>query len=245
VDTGAVATLALWCVRDRNRALSVSAVARSLRILVDRLLSEVRPDGLIGNVYSTGLAVQALSLIQDLIPAGSWNCSRSLERLLLSAKDGSLKNPQAASQVTPSLEGRTYLDVGAIDCREDQSNLTLPDTTTPAAPVTSGQPDIRVCYNVTDGLGGTFSDRVLVRVPSGSILLRVMEAARDLFPQRFSFQYKMTLWGPSLYSVRGLEASSEDRTYWSLRSGSRPLEQGIGDYVPSDGETIVVILSRY
>lgn len=33
-------------------------------------------------------------------------------------------------------------------------------------------------------------------------------------------------WGPYITSVQGLEANSNDRTYWELLSGGRPLSQG-------------------
>ncbi|XP_069776078.1 transcobalamin-1-like [Narcine bancroftii] len=242
VDTGAVSILALMCVHISDPVFLVEPILLSLQRLKDHILSAVTSDGLIGNLYSTGLGVQALSVIGHIVPEGSWNCSLSLKRLL--DDPSALANPQAASQVTPSLEGRTYLDVGRMDCRRDFSNLTLLEPSEPT-PTEVEMPLITVSYNITDGVGGTFSYAIPISVPKGSSLLSVMEKARESRPLNFSFQLKTSLWGAYVTSIRGLRSSSKNRTYWQLLSGDRALEQGIEDYKPSDGEKIIIILSHY
>ncbi|XP_038668971.1 cobalamin binding intrinsic factor-like [Scyliorhinus canicula] len=190
------------------------------------------------------LLSQALAVNVDFIPEGSWNRSRTLEKLLSEIAKGSFSNPQAASQIAPSLEGWTYLDVNQLNCSADQDNLTLPETSTTLEPVTSAVP-IKVEYNIEDGVNHAFSDAVNVTVPRGSRLIQVLEEAQRLYPVRFSFTVTMTLWGPSLTMVRGLSSSSQDRTYWQLLNGSRPLDQGIGDYRPQNGEHIFARLTHY
>ncbi|XP_041032635.1 cobalamin binding intrinsic factor-like [Carcharodon carcharias] len=266
VDTGAVAALALRCVKDTGNNMKTTDLENALLKVLTQILHHVKSDGTIGNRYSTGLAIQlvtrakrvgrvhvlinssstgkALSVNSDLTPTGSWNQSKSLEKLLSEIHKGSFSNPAAASQIVPSLEGRTYLDVTRLNCSADQDNLTLPGTSTSSPPVTKGVP-ITVEYNIADTLMHTFSDAVNMTVPKGSPLIQVLEAAQHLYPVRFSFSVTMTKWGPSLTRIRGLSASREDRTYWKLLNGSKPLDQGIGDYRPVNGERIFAKLSHY
>ncbi|XP_072326197.1 transcobalamin-1-like [Scyliorhinus torazame] len=183
VDTGSVAALALRCVKQAGTIQNTVNIEDALRKVLTQILEHVKDDGLIGNLYSTGEAMQV-------------------------------------------------------------DNLTLPETSTTLAPVTSAVP-IRVEYNIEDGVNHTFSDAVNVTVPRGSRLIQVLEETQRLYPVRFSFDVTMTLWGPSLTIVRGLSSSNQDRTYWQLLNGSRPLDQGIGDYRPQNGEHIFARLTHY
>ncbi|XP_072409725.1 transcobalamin-1-like isoform X2 [Chiloscyllium punctatum] len=241
VDTGAVAALALRCVSDNQKTQCTTI---GLRKVLNQILLQVKDDGTIGNIYSTGLAIQALSANSDLVPSVRWNKTKSVYRLLDAIREGSFSNPQAASQATPSLDCRTYLDVRKLNCTADHNNLTFPVTTTSPPPTTQAVP-IAVEYNIVDGLTHSFNDAVNVSVPVGSSLIRVLEKARDLYPVRFSFSVTSTQWGPLLTTVRNLTASTETRTYWQLLSGTEPLDQGIGDYKPKDGERIVANYSQY
>nr|AJC97680.1 transcobalamin 1 [Leucoraja erinacea] len=235
VDTAAVSVLALQCF---------SPNPHGVQSVLHQILREADQNGTIGNIYSTGLAVQALSVSQDMIPDNRWDCSLSIDRLLKASREGEFANPQTASQVTPSLEGKSYLNVGEITCKDDISNLTLPELTT-APPTLSPPARIEVSLNVTDGVNGSFSDQTLVQVSSGSSLLEALRVARKLLPLRFSFDYQTSSYGPYLTTVQGLEASVADRTYWQLLSGSDPLQQGIADYTVQDGEKILIILTQY
>ncbi|XP_067874568.1 cobalamin binding intrinsic factor-like [Heterodontus francisci] len=244
VDTGAVAALALRCVKDKEQKLDTMNIENALKKVLTQILEHVEDDGIIGNLYSTGLAIQAFSVNSDLIPPGSWDLKKSRMKLLEEVERGSFSNPQSASQIAPSLDGKTYLDVNKLNCSADLDNLTLPEISSTPPPVT--QPvDILVEYSIVDGLNQTFSDKVNVIVPRGSLLIRVLEEAQKMHPERFRFNVTMTLWGPSLTSIRGLTASSENKTYWQLLSGSTPLDQGIGDYRPQNGEHIFAKFSNY
>ncbi|GCC16451.1 hypothetical protein chiPu_0022217, partial [Chiloscyllium punctatum] len=118
VDTGAVAALALRCMIDRKTTIHIS---NALNHILEQILSRITDDGLIGNLYSTGLAIQALSVNSDRVAPGRWNRTKSVGRLLSGILEGSFANPQAASQIVPSLEGRSYLDVTRLNCAEDCS----------------------------------------------------------------------------------------------------------------------------
>ncbi|XP_025033049.1 uncharacterized protein LOC112543111, partial [Python bivittatus] len=48
---------------------------------------------------------------------------------------------------------------------------------------------------------------------------------QDTNPSKFSFQTEETSWGPMVTSINGLQASTNEKTYWQFLSGKEPLEQ--------------------
>ncbi|CAM4565322.1 transcobalamin-1-like [Lepidochelys kempii] len=246
VDTAAVAVLAQICLQTRGQPLPLKVdkkIRQNVQWLVKKILNEKRSDGVIGNIYSTGLAMQALSVSSSYLKPGDWSCLHTLHTVLDKIPQGTFKNPMAASQILPSLENRTYLDVSKLNCSMDPDNLPL--STTRPAPPTSRPPSIRVTYTVADGLNNTFNDSISVTVPQGSVLFKVMEVAQDKDPSKFSFKYTQSSWGPYIISVRGLQADNNQRTYWQLLSNGIPLSQGAGDYVVYNGERLEVRFSTY
>ncbi|XP_039767337.1 transcobalamin-1 [Ornithorhynchus anatinus] len=239
VDTGAVAVLAQICVQRINKD---EKIEKNIRQLTEKILESEDRSGIIGNLYSTGLAMQALSVSGDYYENKDWDCNLSLRRMLKEIPLGTFKQPTAAAQLIPALEGKTYLDVTRGCCDSDPDNLTLssPSPTAPTNPST-----ITVTYKVTDGISNTFADSIVVSVPQGSVFLKVMEAARDQDQTRFGFTQKPSDWGPYITSVRGLKADNNQRTYWQLLSGDEPLSQGAGNYVVSDGEILEVKFTNY
>lgn len=61
------------------------------------------------------------------------------------------------------------------------------------------------------------------------------------------FKTKMTSWGPSLISVNGVKARKHHREFWALINGGtgKWLSKGIGQYLPSHNENIILRLSTY
>uniref|UniRef100_A0A8C4Y450 Transcobalamin 1 n=2 Tax=Gopherus evgoodei TaxID=1825980 RepID=A0A8C4Y450_9SAUR len=246
VDTAAVAILAHICLQTRGQPLPPKVykkIRQNVQWLVDKILAEKRRDGEIGNIYSTGLAMQALSVSSSYQKPGAWNCLQTLHRVLDKIPQGTFKNPMAASQVLSSLENRTYLDVSRLNCSMDPDNLPL-STARPTSP-TSRLPSIRVTYTVADGVNNTFNDSISVTVTQGSIFFKVMEVTQDKDPSKFSFTYTQSSWGPYITSVQGLQADNNHRTYWQLLSNGIPLSQGAGDYVVSNSERLEVKFTVY
>ncbi|XP_062974788.1 transcobalamin-1-like isoform X2 [Elgaria multicarinata webbii] len=248
VDTAAVAVLAQICVQTTDTAaLSPEVnqtIAATVQWLLKKILEKKSQDGVIGNIYSTGLAMQALTVSDNYLTPGSWNCSQTLARVLREIPEGTFDNSMAASQIVPSLEGQTYLDVSTINCSQDENDLTL-STSLPTTPSSTPPDLITVNYTVTDGVNNTFSDSIKISVPKGSVFLRVMEAAQKDEPYKFSFIYEQQSWGVYITSVRGLNADLTKHTYWELLSGGKALPQGAGDYVVKDGESLMVKFTTY
>ncbi|XP_038620903.1 transcobalamin-1 [Tachyglossus aculeatus] len=239
VDTGAVAVLAQICVQ---RSEKDEKIEENIRQLVKKILESEDKYGTIGNVYSTGLAMQALFVSGDYYENKDWDCNLSLKKMLNEIPLGTFEQRTAAAQLIPALEGKTYLDVTRGHCDSDSDNLTLssPSPSAPASPST-----IKVTYKVTDDVNNSFADSIVVSVPKRSYFLKVMEAAQEQDKTRFGFTLKSSYWGPYVNSVRGLQGNGEQRVYWKLWSGNKPLDLGVMNYRVSDGEILEVRFSRF
>ncbi|NWU33308.1 IF factor, partial [Hylia prasina] len=201
-------------------------------------------NGMIGNIYSMGLALQALEATRKFYAPQKWDCSQAFS--VVYAHD--YQQPMAIAQVLPALVGRSYLDAAGLDCAATKN--VSPSRQLPLSPVlgTHGVPraPIQVHYSITNTLQGKhFHYSTSVTVPSGSTLLQVMEVAAEENPQTFSFQTEQTSWGPYVTSIHGLAASTGDRTYWQFLSAGNALEEGVGLYKPHDGEHIQAVFSTY
>ncbi|XP_032075222.1 cobalamin binding intrinsic factor-like isoform X2 [Thamnophis elegans] len=224
VDTGAVASLALFCVYE-GRSSSQSQITEALKHTIEQILNKQQDNGLLGNIYSTGLAMQALSVTSEFQSANAWNCSKTLNEVLQKIIEGAFSTPAATSQILPSLVGKTYLDVRSPICNSET---------------------VTVQYKVINKLiGSYFEHSITVKVPKGSVLLAVLKAAQQLNASEFSFETEETSWGPMVTSINGLRGSTDEKTYWQFLSGKTPLEQGVGSYKPRDNELIVAIFSTY
>ncbi|NXP34015.1 IF factor, partial [Leiothrix lutea] len=175
-------------------------------------------NGLIGNIYSMGLALQALEATREFYAPREWDCAQAFS--VVYAHD--YQQPMAIAQVLPALVGKSYLDAAGLDCpaTKDMS----PRRQTPLSPLLGRHALIRVNYTITNTLRGQhFNHSTSVTVPGGSTLLQVMEGAAAENAEIFSFTTEQTFWGPYVTSIHGLAGSTEDRTYWQFLSAGKPL----------------------
>ncbi|NXG63770.1 IF factor, partial [Hemiprocne comata] len=195
-------------------------------------------DGVIGNIYSTGLALQVLGATREFYAPREWDCGQAFS--MVSSHD--YQQPTAIAQVLPALLGMSYLDAAGLDCPAVSLVLCPP---CPFVPPPPGAP-IMVHYSITNKLQGKhFSYSISLEVPAGSTLLQVLQAAEEEKPDIFSFQTEQTSWGPMVVSIHGLAANPDDRTYWQFLSGGDALQEGVGTYKPWDGEHIQAVFSTY
>ncbi|NXF54182.1 IF factor, partial [Oceanites oceanicus] len=198
-------------------------------------------DGMIGNIYSMGLALQALGATGKFYAPREWDCAQAFSVVY----NHDYHQPMAIAQVLPALVGRSYLEAAGLDCTTSAGTLPAPvpgahpASPLPAAPIT-------VHYSIVNKLQGRhFTYTTSVRVPAGSTLLKVLQEAAVEKPDIFSFQTKQTSWGPMVVSIHGLAANPDDRTYWQFLSGGDALQEGVGTYKPQDGEHVEAIFSTY
>ncbi|XP_004714984.1 transcobalamin-1 [Echinops telfairi] len=249
VDTGAMAVLALTCVKRSiiNQQIKTDqsvtqSIDSHIGILVKKILSEKKNNDLLGNIYSTGEAVQALLVSSSYYKENEWNYQRTLDAVHKEISQGAFKIPMAAAQILPALMGKTYLDVNKDSpCPGTSSNLnvSIPES----GPVSPPPPSSLITVHYSVKVNKTDSTTVTVR--NGSVFLDVMEKAQEHNKTIFGFTMKETSWGPYITSVQGLKANSNERTYWEILSGGIPLSQGVGSYVVHDGEYLEIRWSKY
>ncbi|XP_053306896.1 cobalamin binding intrinsic factor [Spea bombifrons] len=230
VDTAAVAVMGFSCVlsMDTTHTESIKTLKNAQSIMLDLILKQKKSDGTIGNIYSTGLAGQALTAAQLYYPPGSWDCPLTVQKILQQIRQGTFSLPIAAAQVLPFLNGRSYLNVKGMQCQANNATL------------------ITVDYTIVNDLTGDyFKHSIQVAVPEGSTLLKVMEKAAEVNPKEFSFSTEETSWGLFITSINNLGGNSNQKTYWQFFSGITPLEEGVSTYKPHNKEHILAIFSKY
>ncbi|KAM9078887.1 cobalamin binding intrinsic factor [Megaptera novaeangliae] len=248
VDTGAMVTLALTCMyhkipvgsEDDYRVL----FGQVLKYTVENISMMIQDNGIIGNIYSTGLAMQALSVTPER-PNKEWNCQKTMDSVLDEIKEGKFHNPMSIAQILPSLKGKTYLDVPHVSCSPGHEvQPTLPN---PPSPVPTSAYNITVKYTINNQLRGVerlFNETINVSVKRGSVLLVVLEEAQRENPT-FKFETTMTSWGPMVSSINNIAENVNHKTYWQFLSGKTPLNEGVADYKPFNHEHITANFTQY
>ncbi|KAM6157467.1 cobalamin binding intrinsic factor [Rhynchocyon petersi] len=248
VDTGAIATLALTCMYHKipvgaDEGYS-SLFSQVLKNTVADISMRVKDDGIIGDIYSTGLAMQALSVTPEQ-PSQEWNCKKTMDTILNEIKQGKFHNPMSIAQILPSLKGKTYLDVPNVICSPDQElQPTLPSYPSPAPTSAS---NITVIYTVNNQLRGVellFNVTIDISVKKGSVLLVILEEAQRKSPM-FKFDTTMTSWGLMVSSINNITENVNHKTYWQFLSGETPLNEGVADYIPFNQEHITANFTQY
>uniref|UniRef100_A0A8C5Q358 Transcobalamin-2 n=1 Tax=Leptobrachium leishanense TaxID=445787 RepID=A0A8C5Q358_9ANUR len=240
VDTEAVAGMAFMCLKrsDLYTTELRGQLSTAVESVKQKILDSQNTDGSLGNIYSTGLAVQFLSALET---KDAQTCSKATEALLEAIKQGKFSNPMMMSQIMPVLHGKSYLDVANVDCTLESDNLFIsPVSVLPELP--NGGVSINVQLVVEGPSGQSITHDI--HVPSQSSLLDILETAQK---QNSNFRYEKmdSLYGPYLTSVNGVKSSTAASTYWQLlKDPNISLVEGIADYKPGDGERIILRLSK-
>ncbi|XP_031983922.1 transcobalamin-2 isoform X2 [Corvus moneduloides] len=243
VDTEAVVALAFTCLEQRRLVgTGLAAELRAAAHRASRSMAEAQgPDGIIGNIYSTPWALQVF------LATGACQTEPAFDRAMAALLENLEAFGTAATmaQVLPVLHGRSYLDIASMHCQEESDTLTPMDIEPPTEVPGSKTVQLVVecplpwCYELR------LYDRP-VPVPAAASLLDVLWAAAALEPHDFKFHTQDTPQGPFLTQVLGLEARQEKRNYWQLLTApNTPLQMGIADYRPQDGETLILRLSEW
>ncbi|XP_051629325.1 transcobalamin-2 isoform X1 [Manacus candei] len=242
VDTEAVLALAFACLE--RRRLVGAGLAAELRDTVHRVSRSMAqaqgPEGIIGNIYSTPWALQVFLAtgMCHTEPAYSRAMAALLENL------DAFGTATTMAQVLPVLHGHSYLDIASMRCQEELDTLTPLDVEPPTE--VPGNKTVRLVVECAQPWCSELQlyDR-RVSTPAAASLLDVLGAATAQEPH-FTFDTQDTPQGPYLTQVLGLEARQEKRNYWQLLTApSTPLLTGVADYIPHDGETLILRLSEW
>ncbi|XP_078083041.1 transcobalamin-2-like [Mustelus asterias] len=239
IDTNAMMVLALKCVHDSkmpNNAWMYSNhrrtnVLKAMNKLVQQIQNQQAENGIIGNIYSTAVALQALLAVRD---EARWLKGK---RALIEAPEEAFDNPMVLSQLLPVLYRKTYLDIGQMECNDEHDGL----NTTKLSVTT--EPNV----TQTGFVHLTVKDISKADICKAKVPLRQRMSLLDVLNEaNFNFETKQTLWGPFLTSVCHLRAQDAEKTYWQLISGENTqLNKGIKDYHPHGKEHILLQLSHF
>ncbi|NWV16585.1 TCO1 protein, partial [Origma solitaria] len=168
-------------------------------------------NGMIGNIYSMGLALQALESSSEFYAPRKWNSAQACNVVY----NHDYQQPMAIAQVLPALVGKSYLDTGRLCCAVT------------SGPRAIGCPSpVTVQFSITNTLKNYFHYSTSVCVPDNSTLLQVMEVAAEEKPDIFCFQTIPSNIGPYVTSIHGLAGNTTERTYWQFFSSWSPLQKG-------------------
>ncbi|XP_069755249.1 transcobalamin-1-like [Narcine bancroftii] len=115
VDTKAVSALAARCLLDQGYK-PLDQIRTALIKLTAGLYCARTENGTIGNLYSTGLAMQALIANEDMFPRLIWRAAEVELAMLSAVHAGAFDMPISAAQLLPALLGRSFLDVDQMPC---------------------------------------------------------------------------------------------------------------------------------
>ncbi|XP_005408125.1 PREDICTED: gastric intrinsic factor [Chinchilla lanigera] len=248
VGTGAVAALALTCMYNKIPVGSGNSYrtlfGHVLQSTVENISLRIRDNGIIGNIYSTGLAMQALSVTPEQ-PSKAWDCEKTMATVLDEIKEGKFQNPMSIAQILPSLKGKTYLDVPQVICGSDQ--VVPPSVPVYPTAVPTLASNITVIYTINNQLRGVellFKATIEVSVKAGSVLLLVLQEAQRKNPI-FKFELTMTSWGLIVSSINNIAENVNHKTYWQFLSDGTPINEGVTYYVPFNHEHIIANFTQY
>lgn len=106
--------LALECVYDRTelpdtRGLLQEALEEVSKGFLDK---QEEGEGVIGNIYSTSLAMQVLETASKFYAPRQWDCAQAFSAVY----SHQLQQPMAVAQAVPALVHKPYLDAASLDC---------------------------------------------------------------------------------------------------------------------------------
>ncbi|XP_027809261.2 transcobalamin-2 [Marmota flaviventris] len=230
VDTVAMAGLALTCLERFNFNPDLrQRITLAIQTSKEKILKAQTPEGYFGNVYSTPLALQLLMTSPMPRMGLGIACLKARTALLAILKDGAFQNALMISQLLPVLNHKTYMDLIFPDCQAPR--VMLASTLENPSPAHVSEM-ISVTLKVSSVLPPY---QQAISVLAGSSLKDVLEKAHEL--GGFTYGTQASLSGPYLTTVMGKAVG--DREFWQLlRAPDTPLQQGIADYRPQDGETI-------
>ncbi|MGH0143374.1 UNVERIFIED_CONTAM: hypothetical protein FKN15_005641 [Acipenser sinensis] len=231
-----------WCLKDSAELYDARLnehVQHALGAVKAELVKAQDEKGLIGNVFSTPLAVQALLAMNS----AAAQCSTAVETLVTEMSLGTFHNPMAISQLLPVLHQKTYLDISKMDCTGEDDSLML-EPRPPAGDLPPEKVMVRVVVESSEAGPAIYTGRV--RVPKGSSLHDALKEMQRQKPQEFTFETVDSLWGPYLTTVLGVMTQQANQTYWQLiKSPDTLLIEGIADYKIEHGDMFILRKSKW
>uniref|UniRef100_A0A669R8N4 Cobalamin binding intrinsic factor n=1 Tax=Phasianus colchicus TaxID=9054 RepID=A0A669R8N4_PHACC len=119
-DEQAMMALPLVCAWNENQDMRDLLNTTLSNVTNEFLEKQNKGNGLIGNIYSTGLAMQLLLAAGKFYAPQKWDCTQPVAAITRHH----LEQPMAIAQALPALVGRTYLDSASLDCSPEARTTT-------------------------------------------------------------------------------------------------------------------------
>uniref|UniRef100_A0A8C5TYH1 Transcobalamin-2 n=1 Tax=Malurus cyaneus samueli TaxID=2593467 RepID=A0A8C5TYH1_9PASS len=216
VDTEAVVALAFTCL-ERRRLVGTTLAGELREAAHGASRSMAKAQGPDGVIGNIYSTPWAL---QVLLATGVCRTEPAFGQAVAALLDNldAFSTAATMAQALPVLHGRSYLDISSLPCLEERGR-------------SRGQPE----WGWPHHRGGGWVSPGLRWLPPDT-----------LTPEDMEFDTQDTAQGPFLTHVLGLEARQEKRNYWQLlKAPDTPLQMGIADYRPQDGETLILRLSEW
>lgn len=167
-------------------------------------------DGSFGNVYSTGLALQALIAAEE--PGTEGSKGRAMTYLLMKQDwQGSFGHDMDNFYVLPALNIRSLAHVHERNCKPNPYGT----QNTEAARHHGKKKQMIVHYSLWIGGDKNEIHTITLGLPKHSNFLEVMEAAEKMNP-RYKHEILITARGTTVNSIAGKSSNVEKSTYWTL-----------------------------
>nr|P17630.2 RecName: Full=Transcobalamin-1; Short=TC-1; AltName: Full=Cobalophilin; AltName: Full=Haptocorrin; AltName: Full=Protein R; AltName: Full=Transcobalamin I; Short=TC I; Short=TCI; Flags: Precursor [Sus scrofa] len=208
VDTGAVAVLALTCVKRSISNGKIKAAIKdsdTIQKYIESLVHKIQSEKMVVSL-ETRIAQEKLcrlSLSHQTITKMN-QIAKKLWTRCLTHSQGVFRLPIAAAQILPALLGKTYLDVTKL-LLVPKVQVNITDEPVPVVPTLSPE-NISVIYCVKIN---EISNCINI-----TVFLDVMKAAQEKNSTIYGFTMTETPWGPYITSVQGIWANNNERTYW-------------------------------
>ncbi|XP_076364493.1 uncharacterized protein CG3556-like isoform X2 [Tachypleus tridentatus] len=214
-DTRAMAVMALSCVVKKQHFTNIS---QNIEEALNSFKKIQNPDGSFGNVYTSGLVVQAFLAAED--NGNDWDFKQALLYLLSQQqKDGSFGDLLATYFVLPALACKSFVDLGFVSCVEpttsDSGNGEEIQEIRGIDNVGSAE-YIKVRYSLWFKDENEMNQSIIVdNIQPNTTFFQIMEKAAEQNP-KYKFKWESTAFGPYVVEIAGIANDAVNKKFWML-----------------------------
>lgn len=241
-DTLALTTLAFACgLKDHT----LQPIDRYLNRAIKKLKNIQKPDGSFGNIYSSGLALQAL--IGAKTNDEGWNRTLANEYVLSQQKsNGAIVDFMGTYFALPTLSGRTLISLYDWKCDNAEStDRPIIVTESPVAETT--ERDVSpISVSISIRAAEIQGYGVSLKGKEGWNLYRILESN----PQKIDIEYKEYSFGHMILGVDGLFQDPDHKKYWMIyvvqKNGTETsASTGVDGLYPENNDAYVFELQTF
>ncbi|XP_022249131.1 uncharacterized protein CG3556-like isoform X2 [Limulus polyphemus] len=214
-DTQAMAVLALSCVVRKQHYTNISKnIAETLK----SFKKIQKPDGSFGNVYTSGLVVQAFLAGED--NGHGWDFKQALRYLLSQQQDdGSFGDLLATYFVLPGLACQSYVELGFVKCVEPPTSNTGNGAAIQEIREINNEGSaeyIKICYSLWFENENEVNQTITVDdIQPNTTFFQIMNKAAEQH-SNYKFKWESTALGPYVVEIAGIANDIVNKKFWML-----------------------------